>query len=264
MTGVRAAVILMYHRLGGGRLAEREPGEHLYAVAPEAFEAQLDALISAACTPGELSAVCSAIRSGPRNPVAITFDDGNTSDYSVALPALAKRRLPAAFFVTPAWVGHPGYMDWPEIRELAKAGMVVGAHGLEHVPLSSLPPEELRKHLAEARRVIEARLSQAPEWLALPGGFGGRREVEIAQDVGFRGVLGSVPRLVRRASDEPIPRFSVRRGQSLASFRGLVEQRRPARLRYWLRHVAIGQLRAVLGSRSHARLRNAWLKLTSH
>jgi hypothetical protein len=131
------------------------------------------------------------------------------------------------------------------------------------VTLSSLPPDELRKQLAEARRVIEARLSRPVEWLALPGGFGGKREVEIAREAGFRNVLGSVPRLARPgASDEPIPRFSVRHGQSLASFRALVEQRPAARLRYWLRHVAIGRMRAVLGARGHARLRDAWLKVT--
>jgi peptidoglycan/xylan/chitin deacetylase (PgdA/CDA1 family) len=258
---VRAAVILMYHRLGSGQLAQREPGEHLYAVTPEDFEGQLETLTSGACTPGDVSAV-SAGGEGPRNPVAITFDDGNASDHSVALPALARRRLPAAFFVTPAWVGSPGYMDWSEIRELAEAGMTVGAHGLEHVPLSSLSADELKKQLAEARRVIEARISRPVEWLALPGGFGGSREVQAAREVGFRSVLGSVPQLARSgASGEPIPRFSVRRGQSLASFRALVEQRRPALLRYWLRHVAIAQMRSLLGSRGHARLREAWLKL---
>jgi hypothetical protein len=80
--------------------------------------------------------------------------------------------------------------------------------------------------------------------------------------VGFKNVLGSVPCVARPGSDEPIPRFSVRRGQSLASFRSLVEQHRSARLRYWLRHLAIGRMRALLGSRGHARLRDAWLKLT--
>jgi len=153
-------------------------------------------------------------------------------------------------------------MNWPEIRELVAAGMVVGAHGLEHVPLSLLPREELARQLTEARRVIEARLSQAPEWLALPGGYGGRREVEVAREVGFRNVLGSVPRLAGPASADPIPRFAIRRGQSLASFRALLEQRRTVRLRYWLRHLAIERLRALLGPRSHARLRDAWINLT--
>jgi peptidoglycan/xylan/chitin deacetylase (PgdA/CDA1 family) len=252
----------MYHRLGDGRLAEREPGEHLYAISPNAFEAQLEVAASADCTPLALDAACT----GPgdaRNPVAITFDDGNASDHAVALPALARRRLPAAFFVTPAWVGRPGYMDWPEIRELVAAGMIVGAHGLEHVPLSSLPREELARQLTEARRVIEARLSRAPEWLALPGGCGGRREVEVAREVGFRNVLGSVPRLADAGSaTDPIPRFAIRRGQSLASFRALLEQHRTVRLRYWLRHLAIERLRALLGPRSHARLRDAWMNLT--
>ena len=259
---MHAAVILMYHRLGSGQLAEREPGEHLYTVAPEDFEAQLETLKSGACSPCDVSAIRHS-GSGSRNPVAITFDDGNASDHSVALPALARRGLPAAFFVTPAWVGSPGFMDWPAIRELADAGMTIGAHGLEHVPLSSLSEDELRRQLAEARRAIEARIARPVEWLALPGGFGGSREVVAAREVGFRNVLGSVPRLARSgASDEPIPRFSVRQGQSLASFRALVEQRRATRLRYWLRHVVIGQMRALLGSRGHARLREAWLKLT--
>ncbi len=254
----------MYHRLGEGRLADREPGEHLYAIPPGAFEAQLKIAARADCSIVSLDAACVTEPADPSatNPVAITFDDGNSSDHAVALPALVRRRLPAAFFVTPAWVGRPGFMDWAELRELAAVGMTVGAHGLEHVPLSSLPRDECRKHLAEARREMEARLSRAPEWLALPGGFGGRREVEVAREVGFRNVLGSVPRLARPGSADPIPRFAIRRGQSLASFRALLEQRRPVRLRYWLRHVALGRLRVLLGSQSHARLRDAWLKLS--
>ena len=255
----------MYHRLGEGRLAEREPGEHLYAISPDAFEAQLEIAQSAECSTLSLDAACATEPNGPSvtNPVAITFDDGNASDHEIALPALARRRLPAAFFVTPAWVGRPGFMDWAQIRELAAAGMTVGAHGLEHVPLSSLSREDLCRHLAEARREMEARLSRAPEWLALPGGFGGRREVEVAREVGFRNVLGSVPRLARPGSADPIPRFAIRHGQSLASFRALVEQRRSVRLRYWLRHLALGRLRGLLGSQGHARLRDAWLKVSS-
>jgi peptidoglycan/xylan/chitin deacetylase (PgdA/CDA1 family) len=254
----------MYHRLGEGRRAEREAGEHLYAVSPGDFEAQLEATRSADCTVLPLDEACAAGPKAPdvRNPAAITFDDGNASDHAVALAALARRRLPASFFVTPAWVGEPGFMGWPEVRELVAAGMTVGAHGLEHVPLSSLSREKLREQLTEARRVLQARLGQPPAWLALPGGFGGRREVEVAREAGFRHVLGSVPRLARPdATADPIPRFAVRRGESLASFRALLEQRRPVRLRHWLRYRALGGLRTLVGSRAHARLRHTWLRL---
>lgn len=258
---MRGAVVLMYHRLGEGRLSEREPGEHVYAVTPAEFEAQLEVAKSADCSPLPIEAALETSAPGP-HPLAITFDDGNASDHALALPALEKRGMKAAFFVTPAWVGRPGFMDWPEIRELADAGMTVGAHGLEHVPLSSLPREELRQQLAEARRVMEARLSRAPDWLALPGGFGGRREVEVAREAGFRHVLGSVPRLARPGTtSDPIPRFAIRHHDSRASFRSLVEQRSATRLRHYLRYLALDRLRALVGDTTHARIRDAWMKL---
>lgn len=261
---MRGAVVLMYHRLGEGRLAEREPGEHVYAVTPAEFEAQLEVMAGADCTPLALEFAL-ATDPGPaaaRNPVAITFDDGNASDHHVALPALVKRQMKGAFFVTPAWVGRPGFMGWPEIRELADAGMTVGAHGLEHVPLPSLSDEELRRQLGEARRTMEARLSRAPDWLALPGGFGGRREVEVAREVGFCHVLGSVPRLARPGTtSDPIPRFAIRRHDSRTSFHSLVEQRGPTRLRHFLRYLALDRLRALVGDTTHARIRDAWMKL---
>ncbi len=253
----------MYHRLGEGRLSDREPGEHLYTVAPADFEAQLDALVSPGCQPVPLDAACAGAGAAMGPPVAITFDDGNASDHSVALPALARRGLTAAFFVTPGWVGRPGFMGWDEVRALAQAGMTVGAHGLEHVPLASLTRAELLAQLREARRVLEARLQAPADWLALPGGSGGRREVQVAREAGFRGVVGSVPRLASPApSADPVPRFAIRNGQSLASFRALVRQGRAVRLRYWLRYWAVSRMRSVLGSRGHERLREAWLRLT--
>lgn len=254
------AVILMYHRLGNGRLPGREPGEDRYAVAPEVFETQLEVLEERACPVLPLERIAGPASSPlPPSAVSITFDDGNTSDHSVALGALQRRKLPAAFFVTPAWVGTPGHMGWPEIHELRSAGMTVGAHGLDHTLLTTLGEDELHSHLQEARRALEAQLGEAPRWLALPGGSGGRREVRVAREVGFEQVLGSVPELALSSGEDPIPRFAVRRGDSLATFRGLVGQRRAVRLRFWLRYRALVHLRWLLGPRGHARLRNAWV-----
>jgi peptidoglycan/xylan/chitin deacetylase (PgdA/CDA1 family) len=260
---VSGVVILMYHRLGGGRLPEREEGEHLYALSPETFEAQLDLIQRSRCSPVPVEAVGgpAAAESRPPNPVAITFDDGNVSDRTVALPALLKRGLAAAFFVTPAWIGTPGYMDWPDVRELLARGMTVGAHGLDHTLLATLGEGELRSHLQEARGLMEARLGMAPASLALPGGSGGRREVRIAREAGFTQVLGSVPTLAPADPLDPIPRFAIRRGDSLATVRALVEQQKGVRLRFWLRHQALAGLLLALGPRRHARLRSAWAGL---
>ena len=165
------AAILMYHRIGSGRLPDREVGEHHYAVAPDVFEAQLDTLTSSGASAVPVDVCVDGTRALPPRAVAITFDDGNASDHAIALDALRRRGLRAAFFVTPAWIGRPGYMSWAEVRDLRDAGMTVGAHGLDHTLLATLDEVALREHLREARSAIEAGLGEAPRWLALPGGL---------------------------------------------------------------------------------------------
>ena len=44
-------------------------------------------------------------------PTSITFDDGNASDATIALPELVKRGLTATFFVCADRIGMPHYLD---------------------------------------------------------------------------------------------------------------------------------------------------------
>jgi peptidoglycan/xylan/chitin deacetylase (PgdA/CDA1 family) len=255
---VSGAVVLMYHRLGGGPLLGREPGEDSYAVEPEAFEAQLDGLGGAAVDPEALLAALGAGRRPPSRAVALTFDDGNASDHAHALPALGRRGLRAAFFVTPAWTGTPGYLDRPQLRELAAAGMTVGAHGLDHTPLASLPAPRLLPHLTEARRLLEDAVGGAVTTLSLPGGSGNRRVLDAAREAGFTAVFDSTPRRCL-APGRPIPRFAVRRLDTPADVLALAQQRPGALLRAWLRHRGLLALRGLLGAGLYARLRTARL-----
>jgi peptidoglycan/xylan/chitin deacetylase (PgdA/CDA1 family) len=253
------AVVLMYHRLGKGAIPGREAGEEIYAVTPQAFEAQLEVLASSGAGVTRLPALLAAVAGQGRLPartVALSFDDGNATDHEEALPALVRRGYDAAFFITPAWVGTSGYMDWSQVRELASAGMTVGAHGLDHTLLSTLSGDQLRLHLREARRLLEARLGHAPETLSLPGGAGGYEAVAAARAEGFRFVFDSRPR--RLGAERPVsalPRFAVRRGDDLEAFRGLVEQRPVALARAWARHGALSSIRAVVGPRLYGRVR---------
>jgi len=261
---MNAAVVLMYHRLGEGALPGREAGEESYAVTPAAFEAQLDVLASSRSKVTRLPALLDAVEGQGRLParaVAITFDDGNATDHHEALPILLRQGFDAAFFVTPAWVGTSGYMDWGQVRDLTAAGMTVGAHGLDHTLLSTLSGEALRLHLREARRLLEARLGHAPETLSLPGGAGGQEAVAAARAEGFRFVFDSRPRrLGPRGSASAIPRFAVRRGDDIGSFRGLVEQSPAALVRAWARYGALSGLRAVVGPSVYSRVRGVRMR----
>lgn len=262
------AVVLMYHRIGRGPLPGRETGEETYAVAPDAFEAQLETLASSRAAVTRIDALLGLVGDKilPARAVALTFDDGNATDHAEALPALARRGYDAAFFITPAWVGTRGYMDWNQVRELGKAGMTVGAHGLDHTLLSTLPQEALRFHLREARRQMEARLGRAPETLSLPGGAGGARAVAAARAEGFRFVFDSTPRRLfaaGRDSGGALPRFAVRGSDEIGSFRDLVERRPRALARAWARYCALSGLRALVGPELYRRVRTLGIRSSS-
>ena len=193
--------------------------------------------------------------------MCLTFDDGNRTDHSVALPALRRRGWSALFFVVPAWVGQPGYLSWPEVRELNREGMAVGAHGFDHTRLGDLDDAAIRHQLREARRALDAELGAAPAALSLPGGSGGRRAVLLAREEGFALVATSDPRLARPdVSLAPLPRFALRRGDSPGTVRALAEQDPFVLGRWRARHLLLQSLRGLLGERQYARVRGRWAR----
>ncbi len=111
-------LVLNLHGIGpaaSGVPAAEQP----YWCSVERFEALLDSVRPLAAESGL--------------PIEISFDDGNLSDATIALPALATRGLRASFFVCAGRIGQPGYLDAMALRELVAAGMVVGSHGWQHV-----------------------------------------------------------------------------------------------------------------------------------
>ena len=104
----------MFHGIGApGR--ELEPDEENYWVEPAQFEELLDVIV--------------------RFPsVRISFDDGNSSDAELALPALQQRNLTATFFILSGRLGQPGSLTTADVRNLVQANMTVGSHGARHRP----------------------------------------------------------------------------------------------------------------------------------
>lgn len=90
-----------------------------------------------------------------RDALAITFDDSNTSDLTIAAPALAKRGLTARFFVLTGRIGEPGSLDKADISALVDMGMPIGSHGIAHRDWSSLAPAELDEELKASKIVLE-------------------------------------------------------------------------------------------------------------
>ena len=58
--------------------------------------------------------------------VRITFDDGNASDVTLALPALLRHGLSATFFVVAGRIDTPGSLSADGVRALVRSRMGIG------------------------------------------------------------------------------------------------------------------------------------------
>ena len=156
---------LCFHGIGTpGR--PLEPDEELYWVGAAQFDEFLTVI-------------------GRYPSVRITFDDGNQSDTALALPALRRHSLKAAFFVISGRLGQPGSLAPAEVRSLVQNGMTVGSHGMWHRPWRSVNDEQLREELADAAAAIADASGQPVHEVACPFGSYDRRVLSAARRYGF-------------------------------------------------------------------------------
>jgi peptidoglycan/xylan/chitin deacetylase (PgdA/CDA1 family) len=127
------------------------------------------------------------------NEVLLTFDDGMLSDYDVAFPILAEKGRRAAFFITTAEVGAKGRVTWEHLREMAAAGMTLGAHGHTHRFLPELGADEQRVELETSRALIEDKTGAAVRMMSLPGGRFRSDTCAAARACGYIAVFTSSP-----------------------------------------------------------------------
>jgi peptidoglycan/xylan/chitin deacetylase (PgdA/CDA1 family) len=141
--------------------------------------------------------------------VRITFDDGNASDASIALPGLRKRGLTATFFVIADRIDEQGSLSSSEVKRLVAEGMSVGSHGKTHRPWREVPDSELASELVDAAEIISA-VSGAPvRELACPFGSYDRRVLRTIRHCGFERVY-TVDGGPTRANAWLQPRYTIR------------------------------------------------------
>lgn len=256
MTGLPAsqalpAVVLMYHAL---RTGDVPPGQDPhYTLDAAVFERQMRLVAEG---PGGDSAA-RMLDGATGGRVAITFDDGHISNYTVAFPVLQRLGLAADFFVNPANVGRPGYAGWPELREMARAGMSIQSHGYDHVYLTRMNGLRLRQTLLAAREEIEQRIGQPATLLAPPGGRMPPKLVDIARECGYTHVLSSQPGVWRIGGNarRPIPRMAMTAGISDDTFARWIARNAIAIGRERLRYGVLAAAKRVLGDDGYERVR---------
>jgi peptidoglycan/xylan/chitin deacetylase (PgdA/CDA1 family) len=254
LPGVRGVPIFMYHVLtgaseppradGGGkyRLSAAVFGEHLALIERHGFRSALL---------GRLWARQDSTQGHPG--VGLTFDDGDVSNYTLAYPALVEAGACADFFVNTATVGRPGFLSWPQIAEMQRAGLSFQSHSHDHVVLVGLPAPALERQLRDSKHLLEDRLGAPVDFLAAPYGLLNRAVVRAACEAGYRAV-GTSWNWPARPGARTMSRIAVYQTTTATDFSHLLHGRPAILVRRMTR-----ALLAHIPKRVMLRVRPSWL-----
>jgi peptidoglycan/xylan/chitin deacetylase (PgdA/CDA1 family) len=176
----------------------------------------------------------------PEKAVVLTFDDGYEGVYRYALPVLQKHHAPATIFLIGYYIGNlPGYLTWPEVRQLEASGLViVGGHTYnQHVPepageshlqepatighlFNPKTGQEETEQEYEARMLSDSQLLQeafknelghTTIYFAYPYGAYNATFIKILHETGFR-YMFTTQTGVNSVNDDPASLFRIDAG----------------------------------------------------
>jgi peptidoglycan/xylan/chitin deacetylase (PgdA/CDA1 family) len=184
-------IALMYHDivLAGHADESGFPGRDAarYKISPDLFDAHL-------------AAVRRSLPAHPAYPahpahlaLAMTFDDGGASAM-LAAEMLERHGLVGFFFITANYVGTPGFLDIPGIRELAGRGHVVGSHSCSHpLRMGHCSWPQLVNEWTRSRAILEDIIGGDVREASVPGGDFAPQVAEAAARAGFTRLFTSEP-----------------------------------------------------------------------
>lgn len=214
MTGKARQAELCFHGIGQpGR--ELEEGEERFWIDPATFRDILDVVSD---FPG----------------TALSFDDSNASDAEIAFPELARRAMPASFYVIAGRLGRPGSLTPDQVRALHGSGMSIGSHGMDHVAWQLVRSHEARhREFVAARDAISDVIGEAVTTAACPRGSYDRRSIRWLRDLGYQQV-----RIIDGGASSPgawlRDRYSVTRfddAESIAAYLAAPDGSRATRMK---------------------------------
>jgi peptidoglycan/xylan/chitin deacetylase (PgdA/CDA1 family) len=206
----RGPVVLMYHSIARG---DKMP-ESRWSVSEKHFLEQLRLLKAEGWTTACVRDLEGAELLPPRT-VVITFDDGYEDNFKCAFRHLSAAGMKATWFLVSGYVGTwSGWKDPDspvrrmlisgQLKEMAAAGMEIGAHTRTHVRLPGLDFTKIWDEVDGSKRDLEEIVGRPVTSFAYPYGLFDGVCSEAVRKAGFRvacttrtGWFGSEPDLLQ-------------------------------------------------------------------
>ncbi|MEA2315638.1 MAG: hypothetical protein QOI03_2330 [Solirubrobacteraceae bacterium] len=193
--GTEPVPILMYHVIAPAPAGAPFPG--LYVPTSE-FAAQMHALVSGGWHAVTLDQLASHWHNGTPlphgKPIVLTFDNGYQSQYTHALPVLARLGWVADENIQLS--GLPpsqGGLAQAQVRGLLAAGWELDTQGFSHADLITLSSEQLHYEVAVARTTLQRRYHVPVHWFCYPSGHYDATVLAAVRAAGYEGSTTVVP-----------------------------------------------------------------------
>jgi peptidoglycan/xylan/chitin deacetylase (PgdA/CDA1 family) len=141
----------------------------------------------------------------PPKSLAITLDDGFRDNYDQAFSILEQNEFTATIFLVTSYIDTdrlptltrtdyvPTPLTWDQVKEMYEHGIEFGSHTLTHPMLSQVPLDQVRREVAESKRVIEDRLGTEVRFFCYPRGDFSAAVQQVVQEEGYQAACTIVP-----------------------------------------------------------------------
>lgn len=249
--------ILMYHevtdypeKLKGIKMIDPE-----YSLLAQKFEEQIAYLSAEGYNVLSIDDVVRLQTTNSKTCV-ITFDDGYIGNFRYAYPILRKYGYSATFFISTKYVSLlEQWMNWDQLRELASHGFSIQSHTVTHPALEELQDKDVSYELSESKRTIESEIGRDVKYLSLPFGSYTRNVTRIAQEVGYEGMLTSLP-FSHNWALKPvlIGRIPIKVSYDIHRFKALLESQRALFYRMKIGYLIKGAVKKGIGLNNYRRI----------
>lgn len=178
--------ILMYHSI-----ADSDPNNTLLVPTAQ-FEEQIKWLKESGFTPMLLDDVVESFNTGkvPEKPVAITFDDGYSDNYTDAYRILKQYNMKATFFIITDKTDIDGwYMNSNMLKEMSEYGMGIENHTSRHIEFTNISREDKIAIIKEGMEALKEKVGVDSKFVCYPVGRYDDETIEVEQELGVKAAV---------------------------------------------------------------------------
>jgi peptidoglycan/xylan/chitin deacetylase (PgdA/CDA1 family) len=200
--------ILCYHQIRDWDADEAE-ADKPYILPPAMFAAQMDLLDQQGyhpISPDQLVAYLTGAGALPHQPVLITFDDGDSSQWTNAVPELQKHHFTATFFIMTVVLDKQNYLSSEQVQALDRMGMTIGAHTWDHHRVTRYTDADWEAQITEPTAQLAKLTGHPIKYFAYPYGLWNAEAIRHLKGAGFVAAFQ-----LESEMDTDAPLFTIRR-----------------------------------------------------